>query len=137
MQRIGLFGMQIWGIRRNGPNDSEGKFEVYAEEHGFGKKGRVDWVLGRRNDPVSSSLKKHATGLACVFTQSIGMDNEDETGSFRLPGNHACPLTKETFIIVSTRARALHRGFAFPPSPFSHHGGEGNGCGGGMNDNGR
>ena len=78
---------------------------------------------GRRNGGVSSSLEKHATGLACVFTQSIGMDNEDETGSFRLPSNHVCPLAKVTFIIVSTRARALHRSFAFLPSPFSHHGG--------------
>ena len=42
VQRIGLFGMQIWGIRWNRPNDSEGKFTVYAEEHGFGGEEGVE-----------------------------------------------------------------------------------------------
>ena len=40
---------------------------------------------GRRSDPASSSLKWHITTLACIFIQSIGKANEDETRSFRLP----------------------------------------------------
>ena len=37
---------------------------------------------GRRNDPASSSLKKHGIYLARVFILVIVKGNEDETGRF-------------------------------------------------------
>ena len=79
-QRIGLFGVQIWGIWRNGPNDSEGNFAFYAEEHGLGQQIAV---TGRRSAPASSSLGKEQAlerGLAFAMgTKRVYFCNEDET----------------------------------------------------------
>ena len=72
-QRSGLFGVQIWGIWRNGPNDSEGIFEFYAEEHGLGQQIAV---TGRRSAPASSSSGKEQAlerGIAFAMGDEAGM----------------------------------------------------------------
>ena len=201
-QHSGLFGMQIWGIWRNGPNESEGNFAFYAEEHGLGEMslpvtrakarehtsgrpsragsaryGRRSAHLGQMgtrglearapmgkgtamhrafamrtkrvyfcNEDEAGTLRLPVTAMHRTFAMrtkrgasspshrnASSFCNEDETGSFRLPAAYVWTLMKESFIIASTRARALHRSFAFPLSPFTHHGGGRYGCGYGMN----